>query len=484
LGEKFLQSNQHILALFKATTFLTAISLFGFINQTNAATNNKIQAYFNHNPDNSYTEPYRTVTRKGDNLEQEIINTIKTAKKSIYMAVHELRLPNIAKALVAKKRQGVDVRVVLENTYHNTILTIGQSFAITNGEHEASRFIELFAFVDTNRDGKISKSELSDRDAVHILKENKISIKDDTFDHSTGSGLMHHKFVIVDGKKVIVSTANFTMSGIHGDMLTPRTRGNANSMVRIESREMAEIFTTEFFHMWGGKNGKGAHLFGSKKPYRGRQSFVVGATEITVQFSPTTRSRNWALSVNGLIGSELKKAKSEILMALFVFSEQKLADIMKEKYENIHAFNIGLLIESRFAYRNYSEMLDMWGVSLADENCSVEENNNPWSLPLYDIGTAKMIGGDMLHHKYAVVDGKTVLVGSQNWSDSANRTNDENIVIIRDKSIAKKFRNEFLRLNRGARKGPTKSLMKRIKRMNEICENKFNWDSSITDNIK
>ena len=58
-----------------------------------------VQAYFNQNPHTSYTDPYRGVTRAGDNLEQVMLDQVLPAKKSIYIAVQELRLPLLAKAL-------------------------------------------------------------------------------------------------------------------------------------------------------------------------------------------------------------------------------------------------------------------------------------------------------------------------------------------------------------------------------------------------
>ena len=128
----------------------------------------------------------------------------------------------IAQALVVKRSEGVDVRVVLEHDYHFNVLDQGPS---TEGEYEASKLTELVAFVDLNRDGKISKEELETRDAIYILQNANIKIMDDTSDNSRGSGLMHHKFVVIDGRKTVVSTANFTMSCIHGDVLSPTSRG-------------------------------------------------------------------------------------------------------------------------------------------------------------------------------------------------------------------------------------------------------------------
>jgi phosphatidylserine/phosphatidylglycerophosphate/cardiolipin synthase-like enzyme len=327
--------------------------------------------------------------------------------------------------------------------------------------------MELFTFVDLNGDGEISKSELAQRDAVYILNQSDIVVIDDTAGDSFGSALMHHKFIVIDDKKTIVTTANFTMSGIHGDYSLSTSRGNTNSLIEIFSKKVASYFSEEFDLMWGRDDSPS--LFGLSKPYRGPLKTRIGSSEVVIQFSPTSKMLSWEESVNGLIGQYLKKATEEVLMALFVFSEQALSDILKDKYEYFHDFNLGLLVEAKFAYRDYSELLDVWGLTLLDENCEEEYNNSPWSVPYLKAGVSNMNGGDMLHHKYAVVDSSTVIMGSQNWSASANHSNDENVVIITNKSIAKNYKKEFLRLNNNSRLGPPKSLLRRVNDMQNSC---------------
>jgi phosphatidylserine/phosphatidylglycerophosphate/cardiolipin synthase-like enzyme len=176
--------------------------------------------------------------------------------------------------------------------------------------------------------------------------------------------------------------------------------------------------------------------------------------------------------VNGLIGKTLKKAKSEVLMALFVFSEQKISNILRTKKEGNSNFSLGILVEPKFAYRDYSELLDIWGLELRTETCVHEPLNNPWKIPYYDIGVPRLGRGDMLHHKFAVVDESTVILGSQNWSDSANTTNDENLVVISDPQIALEYKQEYLRLTKSSRFGPPKTLLSRIEAMNDYCSSR------------
>jgi phosphatidylserine/phosphatidylglycerophosphate/cardiolipin synthase-like enzyme len=51
-----------------------------------------------------------------------------------------------------------------------------------------------------------------------------------------------------------------------------------------------------------------------------------------------------------------------------------------------------------------------------------------------------------MHHKFMVVDGEIIVTGSYNWSTAAEDRNDENFVVIRDRSVAERFIQEFNRL--------------------------------------
>ena len=72
---------------------------------------------FNHNPNGRYRSPIDGQWRQGDDLGAFVLEGIASAREEILVAVQELTLPRIAEALVARHRQGVRVRVVLENTY-------------------------------------------------------------------------------------------------------------------------------------------------------------------------------------------------------------------------------------------------------------------------------------------------------------------------------------------------------------------------------
>lgn len=51
-----------------------------------------------------------------------------------------------------------------------------------------------------------------------------------------------------------------------------------------------------------------------------------------------------------------------------------------------------------------------------------------------------------MHHKFAVVDGKTAVTGSYNWTRSAAQFNEENIVITSEVAVVQAYAREFERM--------------------------------------
>jgi phosphatidylserine/phosphatidylglycerophosphate/cardiolipin synthase-like enzyme len=427
----------------------------------------EIQTYFNYNLNNYYFDPYRNFERQGDDLEEVIIETISKARSHVYIAIQELRLPRIAKKLVELSTSGIEVRVVIENNYNNTILDLADITPFPQNDHNTSRYLELYNFIDINGDGDIDQKELSARDAIYMLNQSNILIVDDTADDSYGSGLMHHKFIVVDNDTTILSTANFTLSGIHGDFSVPESRGNPNSLMVIKSKKLNQIFAEEFNIMWGETE---LSRFGKNKPYRGVQEVKLKHASLKVQFSPTSKAQDFEETVNGLIAREITKTSSATKMALFVFSDQRIANALKDRYENISHYDLGLILEPKFAYRNYSELLDMWGLTLLNDQCEDEYKNNPWiRKPFMGAGVSNLLSSDVLHHKFAVLDKNKVIMGSHNWSSSANYSNDEFLIIINSENVADHYLQEYERLARNIRKGPPKSLLRRIKLREDTC---------------
>lgn len=427
-----------------------------------------IQVYLNHSQGDLYKDPYRGIKRYGDDLEAIIVDAIAQAQDSVDIAVQEINLPRIALALRDRAQAGVTVRVIVENQYNRVWQPLSDFQAQTLDERQSSKHTEQEQIIDINHNGKITAHELDQGDAIRILQKAQIPLIDDTADGSKGSGLMHHKFLIVDGKTILLGSANLTLSGLHGDFANPESRGNANALLKIESPELANILQQEFELMWGdGPRGKEDSLFGLQKPLRSPQTVSIPGSTVTVQFSPTSKSKPWSQSVNGLISRTLAQANQQVDLALFVFSDQGIANTLAQKSDA--GVTVQALVDANFIYRSYSEALDMLGTATPDHRCKLEANNRPWKQPITRVGTPTLPIGDKLHHKFALIDDETVIIGSHNWSAAANHNNDEDILVIRNATVAAHFRREFDRLMTEAQLGMHPDLRDRLQRQRKQC---------------
>ena len=408
-----------------------------------------IEVLFNQRRGQTYTSPLTGKKREGDNLEQALIEAIASARSEVLVAVQELTLPRIAQALIERHQAGVKVRVVLEHQYR-------QPWSL---QHPAG--LEPHAQQRLRR-----LKRLGHEDAIRLLDVAGVPVIDDTADGSSGSGLMHHKFVVIDQQVVLTTSANFTSSGIHGDGDAGQTRGNVNHLLRIKSEKLAEFFKAEFAQLWGdGPEGERDSRFGLQKDNGGTQTLVLNQQQVSVLFAPHRRKNQ----TNGLtlIKQKLKNANDSIDLALFVFSAQELADVLAQK--QAEGVAIRALIDQSFAYRSYSELLDLLGQQLPDHRCMIEKGNKPWSSPLTTAGVPQVPRGDKLHHKFAVIDNRTVITGSFNWSASAAHRNDETLLVIESPQLAAHFSREMDRLWESAQLGITPRLKNKLQQAQRRC---------------
>ena len=385
-----------------------------------------VNVYFNHNQASNYEDPYRHFKRKGDNLEQQIIDAINKAQSTVDVAVMEFRLPNVAKALIAKHSAGIKVRLLIDNKYNKTLADYTPAEIARMNQHDKLAFEELKRYP---------------ADALALIRESGIEIKDDTSGGATkGSGLMHHKFILVDGKTTIISSGNLTTSDLHGDFNSLESRGNTNNMVVLpDNAELGQAFTDEFNYMWQG-------LFKSHKPERPPITIPVGQGTITLNFSPASRKQTIERTSNGMIASYMQQASLSVHIAVFVYSDQHISDTLG----NIHdrgVEDIKVLIDPDFYKQPYSKAYDAMGVCPALGKRKSKIKVKPWQHPITTVGFPTGSTGDRgVHSKMAILDGRLVITGSHNWSNSGNYSNDETLIAIDNPTVAAHYEREFSRL--------------------------------------
>ena len=136
----------------------------------------------------------------------------------------------------------------------------------------------------------------------------------------------------------------------------------------------------------------------------------------------------------GYLKREIGQAKKELLVAVYAFTSHELADALASAKKRGVAVQV--VIDREFDARTEQSK---GGFLEAHE------------IPVRRVSGMKPNGFDadegLMHQKFAVIDRKNLFTGSYNWTHSAERFNDENLLIFRDAGpLAEEYRKIFLQL--------------------------------------
>ncbi len=85
------------------------------------------------------------------------------------------------------------------------------------------------------------------------------------------------------------------------------------------------------------------------------------------------------------------------------------------------------------------------------------QENSKYSKSRYllkrNIEVRYYVGSGLMHNKFAIIDSKVLITGSFNWTPTADRENQENLLIMTDKDLIKQYSDRFEFLWRSGRKG-------------------------------
>ena len=244
----------------------------------------------------------------------------------------------------------------------------------------------------------VMESTNMDTSDVERLLEAGIPIVGDKQD-----GLMHNKFMVIDKSEVWTGSMNYTDSGAYDDN---------NDMIRIRSTKMAENYTKEFEEMF--LDNRFGEITTAETPH---PSLTIDSTRVDTFFSPDDGVLNYVAAV-------LSGAEESVYFLTFSFTSNDLGDIVRQKAED------GLVVKG-----------------VMDEE-QVASNQGTEYDPFKQAGIDVRIDGveGQMHHKVFIVDESIVIVGSYNFSQSAETRNDENLLIIYNEAIAQEFMKEFERV--------------------------------------
>lgn len=234
-------------------------------------------------------------------------------------------------------------------------------------------------------------ASLSPKSKYRYLENNGVEVKTD----SRPSDFMHHKFLIVDGKTIWTGSFNPSLNGPYQN----------NDALIIESRELASQYRKEFQRLWKER--------GELTNQESISVVGVEGAKIRVYFPSIQDCQK-------VIIEELNKAKRSIYFAVFTFTDPQIARIIVEKFAQGVEVR-GIMEKDQEGYWTKYYLFKHAGIPVY------------WDRNYYYA----------FHHKFFIVDNKTVITGSYNPTRHAREKNDENLLIIQSPALAFLYTREF-----------------------------------------
>jgi phosphatidylserine/phosphatidylglycerophosphate/cardiolipin synthase-like enzyme len=186
-------------------------------------------------------------------------------------------------------------------------------------------------------------------------------------------GLMHRKICIIDKKIGLIGTANFTTSSL---------KMHQNLIVGFHSPEIAN------------------HFIQSSSQ---RANFEINETHMESFFLPDFEN----IALENLI-SWIDEAQETIYAALFTFTHPKLINALSRAVVRGVTVSVAIdLYTARGASRSAASALSKAGATILISQ-----------------------GEELLHHKWALIDSKKMVMGSANWTKAAFEQNQDVLIFF------------------------------------------------------
>ncbi len=325
---------------------------------------------------------------------KSLLNIINNSEKSINFAIYGIGDEDkIYKALINAKKRGVKIQGITDMNINNK-----------NPYFDTWKLINDLEFVKTDY--------LTD---IKLLEEQKIQnkyslrIKDyakvkDGSKMKVPGAIMHNKFFIVDNEYVWTGSTNVSSSCMSY---------NANNVLLIKSKEVANIYQKEFDEMYHNNN---FHKY-KNKTSDGQTIKINEDTSLRIFFSPSNPPNDFAIK------PLIDNAKEYVYVPIFFLTNKELINSLI--FANKRNIDVKIIVDSAANIVNpqYVKIL--------------RENNVPVKVENW---------GGKMHMKSAVIDDKTIIIGSMNWTGVAQNSNDENTIVLENTKLAKEFKQKFIYL--------------------------------------
>ncbi len=293
-------------------------------------------------------KPYFSQTNSnfnnGGGVDDIIVKEIKSAKKSLYLAIYGFTNDRIRDALIDAYKNGVDVIIVTDDT-------------------------------------KMASED------INVIKDSGIKVISD----ESPSSLMHHKFLVIDGSVVWTGSANYGYYAFYK---------NNENLVKFTSIKVAKVYLDEFDELLNGVDKEGAYV----------------SEKLEIYFSPEDDFEQRLLQL-------IDEASVSIDFLAFAFTNDNIALALIEKHK---------------------QGVNVRGVFDKKQNDGFLKKYSKYNKLLSNSLDVKLDGNrQTMHNKVFIIDKKTVVTGSYNFTVKANEANNENSIVVHNKEFAYRYTQEF-----------------------------------------
>ncbi len=377
-------------------------------------------------PRNCRLENYNDVAVPAVNVDDKIIaycspdstyaltkRLFDAAKKSILIGIYDFSAPYMKELLLNALQRGVKIKLMLD----------------IDSKDEQQLFNEL---IDLGVDGVPAPSCASHR--IHFFSSS------------------HVKVMIIDGEWALVQSGNYSENGIPlnvvdgGDPVHFRS-GNRDAGLAIRSRKLAKFFAdileSDIALELAGPQAiaavaQAANVFmieraPTKLP---TQLFPSKSFQLTkpLKIQPVLNPDNYMTVVPGLLQAA---RKSILIEQQYIRGSQdqitKLLDAIKAARKEAPALDIRIVLGKLFGPKDVPKEAKNLAFLRKEYNLKLGKN-------IRFVDTTRFVH---CHNKMVLVDGKGILVGSQNWSNSAVTTNREASLWLEHSGICRYFSRIF-----------------------------------------
>ncbi len=298
--------------------------------------------------------PLASAAKSQYGINIRVVDAIGRVRNTLDIAAFELDEKEITKAILEAHKGGVKVRIVADddNGLDNPESTIPQLVA---------------AGIPVVTDGR--------------------------------SALMHHKFIILDGKTVWTGSWNYTESS---------TFNNNENAIVFDSPQIAALYEAEFNKMFEQQQ------FGPHKPANEVHEVKLADGPVDVYFTPED-------GVQPVLTALLSGAQKSIRLLAFSFTDDAYRDAILAAMQRGVKFQ-GIVEKVGWQQGEFPVLFCAQAETRSD--------GNP----------------HFLHHNVFIIDDAIIVTGSMNFTHNALESNDENLLVIHSEALAKAYNDEFERL--------------------------------------